>query len=175
MKTLIEELNKDADNPAFDRRFAVGALQGMCIGISLTFFFLICGACIPAVWHWSSSITKPRVAYAASPFELSLAYNGVPFMALNEYAVQSLDGKIARDTLGLEMGRRWYFEQELLKGETRYTPVYLNDTSGRTVVEITNGQMKRVVVRLVNENGSPGRYGLLPLDVYEEDIKKAGK
>jgi hypothetical protein len=179
MSKLIEDLEKDLNDPTIDKQFAVGALQGMWMGLSIAICLLMFGAAIPAVWHWSSYLTSPStkvVDTAPKPFVTATAYSNVPFIPLSDAAVKySLNKENARKLIEREMLSRWYFEQESLRNGTRYIPRLRVSNDVHSVITLANGGMKEVVVQLLNADGSPGRYGLIPFDEYEDDISEGNK
>jgi hypothetical protein len=184
MNTFIEDLNKEVDDSAIDKRFAVGAVHGMGFGAFLSSSLLLCGAFIPAVWNWSSSVTKPApsivnaasVSTAPKLFEFATVYSNVPFIPLSYTAVRDgLNDANTRRLIERDMVSRVYFEEERLKGHTRYRPQLRASNDVHSVITLTYGAMKEVVVQLLNDDGSPGRYGLIPFEEYQDDISEGNK
>ena len=169
---MNEGLNETDPKKAFD----VGVTRGTWIGIGLALSLILVGAVLSVAWRWSFASAVPVMAGATPvrrvPFELSLVYNNVPFIGLSEAAVRSgLNKSTTRQVIEREMATRWFFEQELLRSRTRYAPLFDKDS----LIIFTDGEMKRVAVRLMTGDGKPGRYGLIPFDAFDDDVRSLSK
>jgi hypothetical protein len=165
-----------------DKAFAVGVMRGTWCGVVIALVLVVSGAVVPAVWRFAFGYDKPATTaietrpQPAGPFETATVYNNVPFIRLSEAAVRyGLNKSSTRKLIEREMISRWYFEQEGLKGRTRYIPKLRDPANVHSVITLANGTMKEVVVQLISDDGSPGRYGLIPLDEYEDDIRGFGR
>jgi hypothetical protein len=169
------------DGVDVDNSLAVGMARGTWIGICAAVVLLMLGVAVPAVWRFAFRDDKPATAIEskpkqAGPFETATVYNNVPFIRLSDAAVRyGLNKSSTRKLIEREMISRWYFEQEGLKNHTRYIPKLRDPANLHSVISLANGTMKEVVVQLISDDGSPGRYGLIPLDEYEDDIRSLGR
>lgn len=181
MNKLIEEIKEDANNASIDKPFAVGAFNGICYGISLVIGLMLLGAVIPVEWRWA--FPSKTTAHAVdgtpklqAPFEVETIYRDVPFIPLSDDAVRyGLINPSKKAVIEREMLSRSYFEAESLKGGAKYIPKLRDLSNVRSVVMLTNSEMSMIVVQLVTDDGSPGRYGLISLEEYEDDIRSLGK
>jgi hypothetical protein len=171
MKSTIEV---SADRADVRQALELETTRGALAGAAVTLVVVVVGACIPAAWRFGSSVpvvVEANPVTRNGPFELSTTYSHVPFIALSASAIRVLGEDSTRKMIEAEMARGWYFQLEELKGKTRYLPRLRDPGNVRSTFIFTNGDMQSVVVQLVNDDGSPGRSGLIPLDEFQDDLR----
>jgi hypothetical protein len=178
MSTLDAALKDETER---EKAHAEGVTEGICAGAVAAMILVILGMAVSWVWRRSSAEKAPTPTAAVSaviprkPFEVSAMYTDVPFIPLSESTVRhGLADTEARKLIEREMISRWHFEQELLKGPFRYVPRLRVATDARSVITLTSGTLNLVVVRLLNSDGSPGRYGVIPYEEFIDDIEALG-
>ena len=178
MKTITEELIDEREQ---EKAFAVGVMRGTWAGAGMTATLLILGAIVPTVWrfafhHKPISDQVSRAETQSQPFTAFTIYKNVPFIRLSTQAIQyGLNNPSTRKLIEREMVSRVYFEAELLRGRTQYIPKLRDPSNVHSPITLSNGPMKMVVVRLVNDDGTLGSWGLLELDEYEDDLRDLGR
>lgn len=104
--------------------------------------------------HWAKPTTVQAVHQPEKPFELSTVHRDVPFIAVSEWAgITAADPNVRRQ-LEEHMRAQSLFDEELLGGGARYIPTLRDSGSALVYTTLSNGGMKRVVVQLINEDGS---------------------
>jgi hypothetical protein len=174
LESVREEEKKFEGMPQF--LVAKGIAIGIGVSISIAFLAVV------FVWLWSpgaeakATSAATDAVSAAKPIVLSTVYAKATFMPLSESAVKyGLNKPAARALIEHEMFTHSFFVEETLKSHTKYVPRLRVSTDLNSVVTLASGSMKVAVVQLLNDDGGPGRYGLLSFDEYEEDMAARGQ
>jgi hypothetical protein len=180
MSTLDAALK---DETELEKEHAVGVAEGICAGVVAAVLLVLLGMGVLWFWRWSSAekpptpstTIAPSAVVPRKPFEVPAVYTDVPFFPLSESVVRhGLANSEVRKQIEGELRNRWYIDHDLLKGPFRYRPRLRFDTDARSVTTMSIGTLKLAVIRLVNSDGSPGRYGVIPYEEYIDDIEALG-
>jgi len=173
----------DISETSIDKGFAVGVMRGTYAGLGIAISLAVLGGVIPVVWrassayaheHWSTS-NSDAVSQAEKPFEAHTIDDRVSYIGISRGAMYSIGLRETRRILEKEMVPRMYFDARPLERGTVYWPKLARPNDPRSVVTLTNGSIKKVVVWLVPPEAGQSPFGLIPLYAYEHYLKTIGK
>jgi hypothetical protein len=176
--------------------WAVPRLLGKLIGGILLFAGVAVGAFVVAGAVGILSGTYLRFMYDGSRLYFHVAQNWAIHVEqtsngnANTFEARTVCGNVLFIALGHDsLSRHWkdrrlseteainreYFKTEMLPYGTAYIPWLWEPTNPGSPITVTNDHVKFIVIVLVESHGTAARMGLIPLDEYEEYLRRVGK